>query len=60
MSRPAKSAPLAKKVAPPAVPGVFRHSGSSFGSAGYCSSDDPGDIIRGESDDPTSPFTPGR
>ncbi|KAK3920860.1 Caskin-2 [Frankliniella fusca] len=48
MSRPAKSAPLAKKVAPPAVPGVFRHSGSSFGSAGYCSSEDPGDIIRAE------------
>ncbi|XP_052127567.1 caskin-2 isoform X2 [Frankliniella occidentalis] len=46
MSRPAKSAPLAKKVAPPAVPGVFRHSGSSFGSAGYCSSEDPGDILR--------------
>ncbi|XP_034247597.1 caskin-2 isoform X2 [Thrips palmi] len=50
MSRPAKSAPLAKKVAPPAVPGVFRHSGSSFGSAGYCSSEDPNDIVRDVSD----------
>lgn len=40
MSRPSKTAPMAKKVAPPAVPEVFRHSGSSFGSAGYASSED--------------------
>ncbi|XP_069685335.1 caskin-2 isoform X2 [Periplaneta americana] len=40
MSRPPKPAPQVKKVAPPAVPDVFRHSGSSFGSAGYSSSED--------------------
>lgn len=40
MSRPPKPAPLAKKVPPPAVPEVYRHSGSSFGSAGYASSED--------------------
>ncbi|EEB16625.1 ankyrin repeat-containing protein, putative [Pediculus humanus corporis] len=40
MSRPSKATPMAKKVAPPAVPEVFRHSGSSFGSAGYDSSED--------------------
>ncbi|XP_044732394.1 caskin-2 isoform X2 [Chrysoperla carnea] len=40
MSRPPKPAPTAKKVAPPAVPHEFRHSGSSFGSAGYASSED--------------------
>ncbi|KAL1453102.1 hypothetical protein WDU94_007275 [Cyamophila willieti] len=36
-----KTAPVIKKVAPPTVPD-FRHSGSSFGSAGYSSSgEDP-------------------
>ncbi|ERL89619.1 hypothetical protein D910_06984 [Dendroctonus ponderosae] len=40
MSRPPKPAATAKKVAPPAVPYEFRHSGSSFGSAGYGSSED--------------------
>ena len=40
MSRPSKSVAQAKKVAPPAVPNDFRHSGSSFGSAGYASSED--------------------
>lgn len=40
MSRPSKAVTQAKKVAPPAVPDVFRHSGSSFGSAGYASSED--------------------
>ncbi|XP_076757392.1 uncharacterized protein LOC143432257 isoform X2 [Xylocopa sonorina] len=40
MNRPSKSVTQAKKVAPPAVPDVFRHSGSSFGSAGYASSED--------------------
>ncbi|PNF26568.1 hypothetical protein B7P43_G13253 [Cryptotermes secundus] len=40
MSRPPKPVPQVKKVAPPAVPDVFRHSGSSFGSAGYSSSED--------------------
>lgn len=40
MSRPPKPAVTAKKVAPPAVPHEFRHSGSSFGSAGYSSSED--------------------
>lgn len=29
-----------KRVAPPAVPEIYRHSGSSFGSAGYGSCDD--------------------
>ncbi|XP_023012415.1 CRK like proto-oncogene, adaptor protein isoform X2 [Leptinotarsa decemlineata] len=42
MSRPPKPAATAKKVAPPAVPHEFRHSGSSFGSAGYASSEDAG------------------
>ncbi|XP_063705295.1 uncharacterized protein LOC134834512 isoform X2 [Culicoides brevitarsis] len=41
MSRPAKPT-TAKKVAPPAVPEIYRHSGSSFGSVGYASSDDGG------------------
>jgi hypothetical protein len=40
MSRPPKPVPQVKTVAPPAVPDVFRHSGSSFGSAGYSSSED--------------------
>lgn len=40
MSRPTKAVAQVKKVAPPAVPDVFRHSGSSFGSAGYASSED--------------------
>ncbi|VEN41260.1 unnamed protein product, partial [Callosobruchus maculatus] len=41
MSRPPKPAATAKKVAPPAVPHEFRHSGSSFGSSqGYASSED--------------------
>ncbi|XP_011635561.1 LOW QUALITY PROTEIN: caskin-1 [Pogonomyrmex barbatus] len=40
MSRPSKVVTQAKKVAPPAVPDVFRHSGSSFGSVGYASSED--------------------
>lgn len=40
MNRPSKAMTQAKKVAPPAVPDVFRHSGSSFGSAGYASSED--------------------
>lgn len=39
MSRPLKSAPQAKRVAPPAVPDVHRRSGTSFGSSpGYSSS----------------------
>lgn len=40
MNRASKQMPMAKKVAPPAVPDVFRLSGSSFGSAGYASSED--------------------
>ena len=40
MSRPSKSVAQIKKVPPPAVPNDFRHSGSSFGSAGYASSED--------------------
>lgn len=40
MNRPSKAVTQVKKVAPPAVPDVFRHSGSSFGSAGYASSED--------------------
>lgn len=40
MSRAPKPAATAKKVPPPAVPHEFRHSGSSFGSAGYASSED--------------------
>lgn len=42
MSRPPKPAATVKKVPPPAVPHEFRHSGSSFGSAGYASSEDAG------------------
>ncbi|XP_060534827.1 caskin-2 isoform X2 [Cylas formicarius] len=45
MSRPPKPAATAKKVAPPAVPHEFRHSGSSFGSAGYGSSEDGGGFL---------------
>ncbi|XP_055687816.1 caskin-1 isoform X2 [Lutzomyia longipalpis] len=33
-------APLAKRVAPPAVPDVYRHSGSSFGSVSFASCDE--------------------
>lgn len=55
MSRPSKAVTQAKKVAPPAVPDVFRHSGSSFGSAGYASSEDscflPGSGPGGTTDD---------
>lgn len=40
MSRLPKRQQQAKRVAPPAVPDIFRHSGSSFGSAGYGSCDD--------------------
>lgn len=40
MSRPPKPVAQSKRVAPPAVPDIYRHSGSSFGSAGYGSSDD--------------------
>ncbi|XP_065218052.1 uncharacterized protein ckn isoform X3 [Planococcus citri] len=40
MNRPQKCAPQIKKVAPPSVPdnSTYRHSGSSFSSAGYSSS----------------------
>lgn len=37
MSRLPKRMQQAKRVAPPAVPEIYRHSGSSFGSAGYVS-----------------------
>ncbi|XP_011493814.1 PREDICTED: caskin-2 [Ceratosolen solmsi marchali] len=40
MSRPSKAVTQVKKVAPPSVPNDFRHSGASFGSAGYASSED--------------------
>ncbi|GLH08944.1 Uncharacterized protein GBIM_14098 [Gryllus bimaculatus] len=43
--RPPKATPQVKKVPPPAVPDVFRHSGSSFGSsasAGYSSAGEEG------------------
>ncbi|XP_056634339.1 caskin-1 isoform X1 [Diorhabda sublineata] len=53
MSRPPKPAATAKKVAPPAVPHEFRHSGSSFGSAGYASSEDTG--LLASSDTPGIP-----
>lgn len=39
MSRLPKRMQQAKRVAPPAVPEIYRHSGSSFGSAGYGSDD---------------------
>lgn len=45
MSRPPKPISQAKRVAPPAVPDIYRHSGSSFGSAGYCSSEDAGGFL---------------
>lgn len=53
MSRAPKPQVTAKKVPPPAVPHEFRHSGSSFGSAGYSSSEDavflaPPDTPRGK------------
>lgn len=40
MSRLPKRMQQAKRVAPPAVPEIYRHSGSSFGSAGYGSCDE--------------------
>lgn len=40
MNRLPKRMQQAKRVAPPAVPEIYRHSGSSFGSAGYGSCDD--------------------
>lgn len=40
MSRLPKRTQQAKRVAPPAIPEIYRHSGSSFGSAGYGSCDD--------------------
>ncbi|XP_068084564.1 caskin-2 isoform X2 [Anabrus simplex] len=52
MSRPPKPAPQVKKVAPPAVPDVFRHSGSSFGSAGYSSSSEDGFITPADTQPP--------
>lgn len=39
-ARPTKPTMQAKRVTPPAVPDVYRHSGSSFGSAGYGSAED--------------------
>lgn len=51
MSRPTKPTVQAKRVAPPTVPDVYRHSGSSFGSAGYGSSEDNGGFM-------TQPDTP--
>ncbi|XP_039289747.1 caskin-2 isoform X2 [Nilaparvata lugens] len=53
MSRPPKPAAQVKKVAPPAVPdtggniggGGFRHSGSSFGSAGYGSAGEDHPVV---------------
>lgn len=42
MSRLPKRTQQAKRVAPPAVPEIYRHSGSSFGSAGYGSCEDGG------------------
>lgn len=45
MSRPPKPISQAKRVAPPAVPDIYRHSGSSFGSAGYGSSEDAGGFL---------------
>lgn len=41
MSRLPKRMQQAKRVAPPAVPEIYRHSGSSFCSAGYVSCDEP-------------------
>lgn len=41
MSRPTKNS-QPKRVTPPAVPEIHRHSGSSFGSAGYSSLEDGG------------------
>ncbi|XP_031630661.1 uncharacterized protein LOC116345432 isoform X2 [Contarinia nasturtii] len=40
MNRLPKRVQQAKRVSPPAVPEIYRHSGSSFGSAGYGSCDD--------------------
>lgn len=41
MSRlPKRMQQQVKRVAPPAVPDTYRHSGSSFSSAGYGSCDD--------------------
>lgn len=47
MSRLPKRMQQAKRVAPPAVPEIYRHSGSSFGSAGYSSCDDTSNMAGG-------------
>lgn len=49
MSRLPKRMQQAKRVAPPAVPEIYRHSGSSFGSAGYVSCDEPASNMGGGS-----------
>lgn len=49
MSRLPKRMQQAKRVAPPAVPEIYRHSGSSFGSAGYVSCDEPATNMGGGS-----------
>lgn len=49
MSRLPKRMQQAKRVAPPAVPEIYRHSGSSFGSAGYVSCDEPATSMGGGS-----------
>lgn len=58
MSRLPKRMQQAKRVAPPAVPEIYRHSGSSFGSAGYGSCDDTANMGGGSnfyaSNDPNS------
>lgn len=47
MNRLPKRMQQAKRVAPPAVPEIYRHSGSSFGSAGYGSCDDTTNMVGG-------------
>lgn len=65
MSRLPKRMQQAKRVAPPAVPEIYRHSGSSFGSIGYSSCDDTSNTTIGggsgggnyyTSGDPNSPL----
>lgn len=45
MNRTPKPIQQAKRVTPPAIPEIYRHSGSSFGSTGYGSGEDANSSI---------------
>lgn len=60
MPRTPKQIQQAKRVTPPAIPEIYRHSGSSFGSTGYGSGEDATASINSLSTSYlTEPTTPG-